>query len=884
MRFMVRNLVMASAAAFCAVAGAVEGVKSAYVGVLKEGQSFAPVVEESAGAGFVPVVDTDEVFQAAYVEDFQVDGDVTKAVWRRAKSVPPMCPVRSSTPMPYKSDIRMVYSKTALYVGATLWQDMSKMTCKFDQKDQPIWTDDNVEIFLFIPSEKGNRLYQYGITPLGTTADLRDGALSYWTRGTKVKARRYNDRWTFEWKFPFAGIPVDRPVAGDFFGIRFCRTVHEPKHGVGSVPVLAKNGHQQRERFAKLLFAAPEGAGAEKLIAEGAAYKADVFRRRFYKRYGAARARFEEVKNCAASLAHSKHPLHVKAWRGVRQMEEAYAVFERKFATELSAEKPVPESEARDILAMVAGFEGFASQHAYAVWKADLWEVGSSADVPPEDAPAMPKTLEFEQAGNEREAFCLDIHGMLCGARLDLRLWPETVDKKGKPYFRTDSVEIYVEPFVRVVDEVITAPLVRAAGNIVTVSPGQTVRVWVVFNSRGVKAGRYDTVLSFKSMRDLRVADRSLALSATVWKFDLPETRQWPLKSFFWGTGQFNEDEIALMELMHDYHVTHAWTQYQRYQYGMREDRDYGYYWSANKGRAKVDREHDFDDEVALHGNEAFLRRAKDLGMRFVIGWGTPCSLPWFKIMTKRLLDMGFEYEDFVYKGLIRDEFLAENIPTLAARREAVWNWNTNLWFQATYLTTPPPRGATMDDIEAAKMPEFFKMWTVLRARCRDPKEGPDTISRLKAKGCKVWSYECQQFMHNQSILPYFRFYPWECRKQELEGCAIWTIYEPKGDGWDSRDGFDDGIAWRGIDRKPIPTKRLEALREGLEDVAYMDRLEKELARAKANGRAFPQYKALLDGRDEIVRAKDQKRVDEWRLAVGRAIDSLVAKGGESTK
>ena len=94
--------------------------------------------------------------------------------------------------------------------------------------------------------------------------------------------------------------------------------------------------------------------------------------------------------------------------------------------------------------------------------------------------------------------------------------------------------------------------------------------------------------------------------------------------------------------------------------------------------------------------------------------------------------------------------------------------------------------------------------------------------------------------------------------------------------GWDSRDGFDDGVAWRGLDRKPIPTKRLEAVREGLEDIAYMDRLEKELARAKSEGRVYPKrYEELLSGREAIIKAEDQKLVDEWRLETGRAVDEL---------
>ena len=78
-----------------------------------------------------------------------------------------------------------------------------------------------------------------------------------------------------------------------------------------------------------------------------------------------------------------------------------------------------------------------------------------------------------------------------------------------------------------------------------------------------------------------------------------------------------------------------------------------------------------------------------------------------------------------------------------------------------------------------------------------------------------------------------------------------------------------------GNGKEMIPTKRFEAFREGLEDVAYMDRLKKELARHKAAGRSFPQYGELLAVREVVVKANGQKKVDEWRLAVGRAIDML---------
>ena len=862
-----------------AAAGAVGAVLS-IIGAEKLGADeaqrvFAPIAEVS-GASLEPVVDTDEVFPATYVEDFTVDGDLEKAVWKKATPISPLLARKTKKPQSLRSDIRVLYSKKAIYIGATLWQDMSKMVCRWDQRDAALWNDDNLEIFFYIPGAGGNHLYQFLINPIDAFTDVRDGNKNYWTRGSKHGTRRFSDRWTAELKLPFDGIPMDRPVAGDSVGMRVCRTVHAPVKSVGSSPVLLSSGHTQRARFAKLLFAQPSGAEAAKFAAEGAAYRQEVLRARFYERFNACKTQFEDIRGGAASFAQSKHPLHRKAWAGIRQMEREIAAFEKKHANALADKKSIPKKDGDDILAQFAGFRAYASQHAYVVWQGDPWMRGSPDDLPPDNAQLIPERMVFEQAGNEREAVGLNISGLLCGSRLDLRLHPQSVKRtKTQPFVSTDCFEIYSEPFVRFSGTMITAPLVRSAGNVITVSPGRTVRAWVVFNSRGVAPGEYATGLVFKSAHDPSVSDRDLPVAVKVWKFALPETRDWPIKSFFWGPFSFAADEVALLELTHACHVTHAWSQQHRYCYGLYDDT--GWYKKPNNGKGEIDPQHDFDDNLALHGNEAFLRRAKELGMRFVIGWGTPKSLDWFKVTSKRFLDMGFRYEDFIYKGLIRDEFMRKDIPTHAARREEIWNWNTNLYFQAVYLSTPPPTGATMDDIEAAKLPEFYKMWTVIHGRCRDPEKGPDTIRRLRQKGCQVWSYKCGQYMQGHATLKYYRFYPWDAYMMGLDGFAFWTVYGPRGDdGWDSRDGYDEGLCWRGLDKKPIPTKKLEAVREGLEDVAYMNRLEKELARLKANGKSFPEYEALLAERADIMKADDQKRVDAWRLAVGRAIDALL--------
>ena len=832
-----------------------------------------------AGAALQPVVDTDETFTAAHTGDFAIDGDVDKPVWRGAKAVPQNM-FQHGRPLPYRDEIKVLWSKTALYVGAVMWQDLSKASFKWDQRDMPTWGDDNLELFLFIPMENGrNGLFQFVINPLGTVADLLDGNIAWSNDGIETAVRRLEDRWTLECRIPFAGM-MDRPVSGDFIGARFCRWIHDGAQRYhGTTPFLIDPGNNQRGRFARLLFAAPEGPGAGELAAEDREYAADLARKRFYRRYDAFLRRFDEISGGVSYFRRSRHPVHLRALAAAEKMAKAQSAFEAKFARELAGRLAVPAAEAAAHLAAADEFERFAAGNAYVAWTGDPWANGSDGDLPPEGAGDMPEKLVFEQAGNEREQICIELHGLLCGSRLDLRLWPESVGADCKtyapkgPYLSTDSFEVYLEPYVQIEGELFTMPLVRAPGNIVTVTPGRTVRVWVVLNSRGVEPGTYGTEVKFKALNDLQVATRGVPVEAKVWGFTLPETRDWPLKSFFWGAYGFANDEVAQLELAHDHHITHGWTQFHRYQYGMCREKNI--YWSADRGRAKRDPEHDFDDDVARHGNQAFLEKARELGMRFVIGWGCPQSLDWYKTMVERLDAMGFAREDCVFKGLLRDEFVKADIGERAAGRDAVWNWRRDLHFQATLLSTPPPTGASVQDMIDANLPGFYTQWTVIDGLLDDPVRGPETVRMIRDAGKQVWSYNCARFMHKKDIRRYYRLYPWRCRLRNLDGVAMWTFFGAQNDGWDSRDGFDDGITWRGLDRKNVPTKHLEAFREGLEDVAYMDALEKALAAEKAAGREHPGFAGLLAGRDEIVESGDQAKIDAWRLAAGRAVDRL---------
>ena len=173
-----------------------------------------------------------------------------------------------------------------------------------------------------------------------------------------------------------------------------------------------------------------------------------------------------------------------------------------------------------------------------------------------------------------------------------------------KVFVSCDKFEVAEEPFVRLEGETITAPLVRKPGNSITLTPGKTVRTWITFNSRGVPAGNYATKIALKPSYDDFFARRDLPVAMKIWRFDLPETKDWPMQSFFWGPAAFRADEVELLKLMHAYHVTHGWSCWHQYHWGAKDD--YGIVGKKTDPQTGFD----FDPVLAKTANEEFFRTA----------------------------------------------------------------------------------------------------------------------------------------------------------------------------------------------------------------------------------------------------------------------------------
>lgn len=903
-----------------------------------EDVSFSPVKPEKQpeSANF-----TGEVFQCPYLDaNIALDGTLRSPVWKHAYAVGNFLFANGKIPEA-KTEVKMFHNAEALYLGAVMNEPaMQHLVAKFDQNDLNIWSDDCFEMVLDTAG-RSDTFYHFVINALGSCYDARGGSRTWNARGMQIKTSRLKDRWIVEMKIPFAAFGVATPQVGEFWGIRFCRERFASKTEYTSSPVVKNGPFSQRNYFAKLYFVPgsseydlavqPErqtfqmGVNHLKLdvknpkkingkvrlktslydkdgkclavqeietgvadrislaakvaddraermavtvLIDGKTVCGTVLRRGFDstgKGLQTLAAELDDMNAYLGELGKIRHPVHRGVVSSIERMKNALAEYRGKLDFALESGTTVSEAETVEIAALANGFRRFQDKYRYLIWETSPWEFGSPEALPPVNYKHNLK-LDYRVAGNEREVKTFILSGLLCGKRLDLRVMPRSYDTSGK-FISTDQFEVYQEPFVNHNGDLITAPLVRAPGNIVTLTPGTNARVWVIFNSRGVAPGNYAMEIEIKPQYDYSIPNRNIPVALKVWNFTLPETHEWPIDMFFWGPQLSGIDETAMLRLMHNYHV--KWTMTESHSYLNGFIRDRRWFGKAPAGKK-------YDENLVKHANQEFFEEAKRLKMKIVFAWGTGPDANWHKLMADRLLKMGFTYQDFIFHGLLRDEFSKKDIPPAEAARRETKKLLPEAQFMATYLSTPPPSGATLEDIEQTGLSDFFKVWAVISGRL-EGKQGPETREFFRKRGNILWAYRCQTQMQLQSILSYYRFFPWTGYLEGLDGVAFWCSYSAKGDdGFDHRDGYDDGITWRGIDKKPVPTKRFEAVREGLEDVAYMDLLKKRIAAAKNKGIDCSGYEKLLTVMPkEIMRDESQKKLDLWRLEVGEAIDKL---------
>ncbi len=906
---------------------------------------FEPIEAECEAAGFEASLEPIVFHATGLKREVEMDGNLGDSAWQDAISIPEMLTSTTKEPLGPKTDIRLLYSPTALYIGAIMYEhDMEHLVAQFDQHDLAIYSDDCLELVID-PAGRPNQFYHIAVNALCSIYDSKDGNRNWNGAGFTAKSSRHDDRWILELKLPYAAFDnANPPEPGEFWAIRFCRERHHPYNWV-SVPTIKNGSLSARQYLGKLVFD-PVSSNDIEINCSSAAFDMGLntipielktkestdftIRARVYNSDNTVISEF--IENITApikldfklpietdtalrvvfsilnkngesigsivldrafpyvapgfekldiDLNHLEfgyddifgicHPVYRGASKAIERMKNAIKEYAAEIKSAINSEKIVDPSVTKEFAALENGFKEFRKRYSYLVWQTSPWETGSPDALPPANySPEL--SLDFKQASNERERVCLVFSGLLLNRRLDLRLVPYDVNDNDT-YISHDRFEFYMEPFVDHNGQLNTQPLIRVPGDIITVTPGSAIRVHIVFNSRDVKPGNYETKIVIKPLYDYKIPNRDIPVNMDVWNFTLPETRDWPIDCFLWGPNRLDNDESAMLRLMHSRHINWGWTEGIRYVSGFKNRTQVH---SLPEGQL-------FNPELLENANEDFFKTAKELGMKFIFGWGTCKSMEWHYKMEARLKKMGFTNKDFIFKDHIRDEFKKVHIKsdvTDVEFRNKYMEEKPGWVMQAVYLSSPPPSGATLEDIEEAKLTDTHKNWTLISGLLtRSEEQTRELINYFKERDCTIWAYECATTMHTQSVLSYYRFFPWFGYIKGLDGVAIWDTLHVNGeDGLDHRDGYDDGATLLDSNRQPIPTKRFEAISEGLEDVAYMFELKKQLERleGKIDSAEYQQYLDLITVKlEEIVKEASQEQVDEWRLSVGTAIDKL---------
>ncbi|MBO4491838.1 MAG: hypothetical protein J5944_10815 [Lentisphaeria bacterium] len=853
--------------------------------------------------------------------------------------------------LPPPTEIRVLHDKNAFYISAFMHdEDMAHHIAQYDQNDLSIYNDDCLEFFL-ATSSKRDDFYQFCVNSLGSVYDSRDGKKGWnagakvagtrqengWTvemripydafgRTTPQPGEVWGAKFCREHHHgvPSVSIPLrdpDKPFnqrnnlgkliftlgnnsetsvkcnASDFsLGLNkltFPTEGQWPEKTEVAIYQTDENGiclNQEK----RIVDTGKEIALSVPVTTDAAAKLIFVFRRIengeslgsvFLDRNFLAaspglnemESELEDMEAALYPIHRIKHPVYESALAALARMKGTIREYKEELAKAVEEGRVLPLDQINGFEAALNGFQKFRDDHLFLVWETSPWENGSPNQLPPMDYTPL-KALEFQQASNEREARTFIIAGLFSRSRLDVRVVVHPANK-GNPntvFIPESAFEITTEPFINHFGSKMTGPLVENQGNIITLTPGEAIRVRVTCNSRGIPPGNYRTTLFIKPLHEFQYPNYAMDLFLQVWNFTLPETCDWPIIGYFSGPGYFQNDETSVLKLMHSRHVKWIFVKAKAFTDGLNADR-----------MKRLPKGVTFNEEATLHENEEFFRTAKALKMRFMFGWGTTNSYDWHAAMSKRLYDMGFTDEDFAFHALLLDEFLKKDIPVQAKYREEFTRKGCPWQFRATYITTPPPAGATLQDLKEAKLPEFFKLWGVAASFFdydKVGKRGCELRDFLRSYGCRIWAYRCTTGMIALPLLNYYRSLPWLAWNFKLDGCSFWTYFTDNQrnlDSFDYRDGCPaDGITKMDGRRRPVPTKQLEAVCEGLEDVAYADILLKTLKKhPELTKEERDELTALATTKlNEIRLAPSQKAIDEWRLKTGQAIDRLTRR------
>lgn len=191
-------------------------------------------------------------------EDFKLDGDTAKPVWRKVRPVQLLQESRTAVDRPdVVTSVRALWSQEFLYLA---------FDCPFTRLTvfQPVqateriglWERDVVEAFIASDTNDVRRYTEYEVSPTNERLDVKIPEKDFaWSSGFE-SATRVDDkhrRWTVEMRIPWSALSETKPAAGARWRINLYRCDYANKAFLAFSPTLTGSFHTP-ERFGYLEF------------------------------------------------------------------------------------------------------------------------------------------------------------------------------------------------------------------------------------------------------------------------------------------------------------------------------------------------------------------------------------------------------------------------------------------------------------------------------------------------------------------------------------------------------------------------------------------------------------------------------------------------------
>ncbi|MBN2310025.1 MAG: DUF4091 domain-containing protein [Candidatus Hydrogenedentes bacterium] len=322
----------------------------------------------------------------------------------------------------------------------------------------------------------------------------------------------------------------------------------------------------------------------------------------------------------------------------------------------------------------------------------------------------------------------------------------------------------------------------------VAVPPGETREVWVTLDSRGAQPGAYQGTVRVSALDESEgIPARDIAVRIVILPVQLPARLPIPVFAWDYNCGARNDAYLA--------HLSDCYTTA---------------FQVTNLPSPGPDGHTDFS---VL---DSAVERLQGRGILFLEAWfmrgegWQPRYAKWVRDLAAYMRSRGLDYGDWVlhiFDETLNDKFLgcAKGVKEADARVRIFSD--------------------SMGDPERlAEFAPVLDYWCPVHHDLHRP-----GFDFMRGTGLPIWTYECGS---GKGVTPTKnRALVWKAWKYRLDGVSYWTY--SSGMSWNDMDGIEPDWAKIYPDAYggPIPSKRWEGWREGLEDYLLLTVLEGELSR-----------------------------------------------------